>query len=477
MPSQEQLTEQFDEAVEEDFLDSALTRAVRLMAEERERLGHVTPELKAMILDEELTPVLEVVVDQTREAYGVVPRSFRVQGDDLIDPHDQSLAEVADRGREWSRQEVVKEVPGAWRELQRRTAEANNIATIAQMPPGTLCIEVSANPIDWTEEERESQHYTGLTMIRASLKPLDSPNEVIQLNFVLPELDAPEAILNLQQKLDIEPGEQTIDTQRLLANPKLVEFDGSVTEAGREVDGLLGAVLLEKSVGHSTLRMIKRAIERRRETWRFITSADQSDVHEELLAHIERLSFAHPQLWEHGMAGIRTGFTKELKDRFLGREQLVTESTTPTVSILEAAAERAVLAGDVYVACGTTVNATALGESQSATPAQRAEVVASLRTEIKGKGTCNGCGTTGLLYGCGIFCYSCNKKWCDEFVATGKQLEANELAFFSSLVKPSTERATPKSSSGIGLVEGLSAELAEIDKRRKAKLEADKLKP
>ncbi len=473
MSGQESLAQQFDTAAEEDHLDSALTRAVRLMAEERRRLGEVTPELKAMILDEELTPVLEVVVDQTKEAYGIVPRSFRVQGDDLIDPHGQSLAEVAERGREWSRQEVAKETPGAWREYHRRTAEENNVSIIARMPAGTMLVEPSFNPIDWTDEERKAQNYGGLTMLRVSLKPLETPDKVIQFNYVLPGLDTPEAILAMQEKLGVAKDNRTINTNRALANPLQKSFHGSVLEAGRGIDGLAGIILLEHSLGHSAVRMMKRAIEHRREAWRFITSADQSDVHEELLAHIERLSFAHPQLWDHGMAGIRTGFTKELKDRFLGREQLASESTTPTNSILEAAAERAVLAGDVFIACGTTINATAFGHESSA--AERAATASKLMMEVSGSGSCSACGAKGLLYGCGVFCYGCNKKWCEEYALTGKQLEAEDLTF-SRLVRPSGPKnnRAQKSSAAKGLIEGLAAELAEINERRRAQLQATK---
>lgn len=422
--TQEQFHEQHHIFSDEAYLDSALIRSVRLMAEARQRWGTVPPEIKAMILDEELTPVLEVVVDQTTEAYGVVPRSFRVEADDLIDPHGQSLTGVAERGSRWSRQEVKQGVPGAWNELQRRNTEAKNIAKIARMPAGSLLVEVSANPIDWTAEERTAQHYTGLTMIRASVKPYDDPNEVLQFNYVLPNLDTPEAILNLQNRLEIENDGQTIDTNKMLAHPLEKAYDGSALAAGREIDGLLGATLLEKSVGHSALRMIQRAIERRREAWRFITNNEQSDVHSELLAHIEWLATRHPQFWEQELAPIRTGFTRELKDRFLNRH--LTTSEVVAGSIIVAAASRAAEAGDVYIACGTIVTATEFS-TQTASAAGRAEAVKSLLENVVGEGECSACGVKGSLYGCGL-CSGCNKKWCDIFVMTGNQTAIKNLA-------------------------------------------------
>lgn len=443
MSTQEQLHEQHLNT-EESYLESALTRSVRLMADARQRWGIVPPEIKAMILDEELTPVLEVVVDQTTEAYGVVPRSFRVEGNDLIDPHGQSLTEVSERGSRWSRQEVKRGVPGAWKELQRRNTEAENIARIARMPAGTLLLEISANPIDWTIEERAGQHYTGLTMIRASVKPHDNPSEVSQFNFILPNLDTPEAILNLQDRLGIGSDGETVDTNKILAHPLEKLYDGSAIGTAREIDGLLGASLLEKSVGHSTLRMIQRAIERRREAWRFITNSEQADVHSELLAHIEWLSTRHRQFWEQEMAAIRTGFTRELKDRFLNRQ-----ISAPTVEggILVAAASRAAQAGDVYIACGTTVTATEFS-TQTATAAGRAEAVKPLLENVVGKGECGACGAKGSLYGCGL-CSSCNKKWCDIYVRTGEQTAIKDLTSSRSSKSKNAKQSqqkTPKES-------------------------------
>jgi len=259
-------------------------------------------------------------------------------------------------------------------------------------------------------------------MIRASIKDKAQPERITQYGFVLP-IASPEFVKALQAHLGLEPHDK-IDSLRLLKNPKLTKIDGPAEQAARQVDNLIGAALLESSVGHSTVRMIKRAVERRREAWDFVNSDEHKELHDELLADMKYAARLSGEERAHAMNAIRSGFWKEFKDTFNGRHRQATFG-----SIIAEAASRAVADGDVYIACGSTVNATEFTAEESA--ASRAQTAESLRHEVKGSGTCQACGAKGTLYGCGVFCGRCNDKWCDEYKKSGKQLSAAELAHFN----------------------------------------------
>lgn len=44
-----------------------------------------------------------------------------------------------------------------------------------------------------------------------------------------------------------------------------------------------------------------------------------------------------------------------------------------------------------------------------------------------GEGRCQSCSSVGQLYGCGAFCYSCNRHWCQAYRQTGKQLSSGQI--------------------------------------------------
>ncbi|MEM6997760.1 MAG: hypothetical protein AAF413_02500 [Patescibacteria group bacterium] len=61
-----------------------------------------------------------------------------------------------------------------------------------------------------------------------------------------------------------------------------------------------------------------------------------------------------------------------------------------------------------------------------------AEQARQLEARYAGHGNCHACGSTTDLYGCGVFCYSCNKVWCQEYAVSGRQLEIEEVKRRSS---------------------------------------------
>lgn len=390
------------------------------MSDEMAVYGYVTPELQAMVLDEELTHAAEILAAQEM-GYAAVPRTYYKKDGDLIDIHNQSLRRVFSDGIAYSQEAVEADIPGADWELVRRRAEFNNLGTIISMPSGTVCVEISAPPTDKPEHEQLAQHYNGLTMIRASIK--DELHKVTQYNYAL-SISSPDFLRAVQRKLGIESADQTINSQELLESPILKEVDQPAALAAREIDNLIGAALLEVAVGQSALRMLTEAIKNRREAWEFVNSDVQTDVHQELLATMQNATQLSPAARERAMTAIRSGFWKELKDRFRGNQQATAEG-----GILMAAASRAVVDGDVFIACGSTVVATEFASSGNSA-ISRAQIVELLRKEIKGNGSCSACGAKGSLYGCGL-CQKCNKKWCDEYKRSGKQTDIRNLAYLN----------------------------------------------
>jgi hypothetical protein len=392
---------------------NAATRNVQLMAAELEALGYVTAEAQSMVLDEELTHAAEVLAAQEM-AYATIPRAYRVQGYDLVDTHHQSLRQVFKGGIEHSEYELGNRVAGAEWELKRRRAELENLETIVGLPVGGVCIEISASPFDKPKHEQLAQHYNGLTMVRASVK--SDTDSVVQYNYALPVTN-PEFLQAIQTKLGRPRGEHILNSDELLQHPIVQTGDQHPELLARRIENLLGASLMETALGDSAVRMIKKAIHNRREAWEFANSQDQTDIHEELLASMIEAARLSPNGWNPAINAIRSGFWKELKDRFNGRH-----ITSAQGGIINAAASRAVAAGDVFIACGSTVEATLSSQIT------RTQIINNLRTEVKGMGGCSACGAKGLLYGCGL-CSSCNKKWCDAYALNGKQTAVNDLAY------------------------------------------------
>ena len=398
----------------------AATRNVDFIAHEISLYGQASEGLWEMVLDEEATHAAELLAAQEM-AYATVPRSFYIENGDLVDKHNQHLKDVINGGVESIRRSIGQGVPGSAWELRRRLAESRNVDKIIKMDPGQVCVEISASPFDKPETERKAQHYTDLTMIRASFKGYEGV--IRQYNYVLP-VSSPEFLQAVQTKLGREADDHILSSEELLENPIIQEVDEEHELAARGLDNLIGAALLEVSVGESATRMIRRAILNRREAWQFINSENNNDLRHELKSLMGEAALLPPSERGATMDAIRSGFWKELKDRFSERKIYDQGG-----GIIMAAAERAVADGDVFIACGSTVRATAIPGNNNLNAAQaRTEIVRDLLEKVVGNGSCGACGAKGRLYGCGL-CGSCNRKWCDIYQRTGRQTEISELSY------------------------------------------------
>ena len=398
---------------------NAATRSLALMADELTVFGEVSPEVEAMVLDEELTHAAEVLAAQEK-AYAAIPRQFEVQNNDLVDTHNQSLRAVIEGGISFSEEQVAGGVLGADWELQRRKAELKNLDKIIGLSPGSALLEISASPFDKPEEEQLAQNYNGLTMIRLSIK--SQPDKVLQFNYAVPVVN-PVFLQAIETKFGRERDE-AVSSDTYLEEPIELEVSQSIKDFTRNIDGLVGAALLESATGYSALRMLERAIKNRREAWDFVSSSNHSDLHAELLGMMKSSALLQPTEYDQAMDAIRSGFWKEFKDRFNKRKTNVGSG-----GVIATAASRAVADGNVFIACGSTVNATDFSPTaNSSTSVGRAEIVKDLREKVVGSGSCGACGAKGQLFGCGL-CGGCNKKWCDIYEKTGNQTEISDLSY------------------------------------------------
>jgi hypothetical protein len=409
------------EVSQNQIYETPANRNLNLMNRELMMAGRVRPETWAMLLDEEKTQASEILAqieqDGQKKAFAAIPRTYFPSSEGLRDRHGQELTRIFDDGVNYIGQQVGR-VPGADWEHQRRQTERQNLEKIINMPEGTVVMEISASPSDKPKHEQSAQHYNGLTMIRASIKAVGDGGRVQQYNYAI-ALDSPEFLLAVQAKLGI--AEPTVDSQQLLENPVIVQSSDSAESTARRIDGLIGAALLESAVGKSTLRMLARAVEQRREAWEFINSPQQADLEHELFIAMSQAAQLDATGRSEAIKAIRTGYWRELIDRFNGRLPAA-GSVELAGTILAEAAARAVADGDVFIACGDTVQAKAM------THQQRTEMMHKLRNEVTGNGACQACGKKGMLYGCGL-CSGCNKKWCDAYEASGEQTDLKDLAY------------------------------------------------
>lgn len=86
--------------------------------------------------------------------------------------------------------------------------------------------------------------------------------------------------------------------------------------------------------------------------------------------------------------------------------------------------------GEIYAgACPVSGFSMSLGfmHAEVRSAYERGREAAELIARWAGRGGCASCGRVADLYGCGVFCYGCNKAWCDEYSSTGRQLEPADI--------------------------------------------------
>lgn len=355
-------------------------------------------------------------IARVKSRYAVVPRDYFQHGDKLTDIYDNDLKQVFVDGAEWAAEEAAKGTLGAEWEAERRWAEVRNIKKFLDLPPGNMMIEISAPP-ERPAAELRAQGYTGMTHVRVSAKV--DHIKVKQYNIILPAAGG-KFLKDLQILLGVAESQAEPDAQRLLARPLEMPIGENTDEKLKELENLCGAALLGTNPDKAVLQMIKKAAGARREAWKFVDAAQHDDLNLELAAKIDNLARQGPAIWQSGIEEIRIGYMKELRERYDGKFRLAAAG-----SIIEGAAAQAVADSDVFITCGTTLETA----RQAATATSHGEVAARLLRETAGSGTCSACGATGTLWGCGVFCATCNRIWCDEYAKSGKELSYSQIRY------------------------------------------------
>jgi len=385
------------------------TRSVELFYLDIQQYGAVRSETVKAVLDEEQTNAAEDIA-RVKAKHAVVPRTYYQKGESIIDVHGVDLGQVFEGGVKWAEAQAATKRPGADWELGRRQAEARNYKEFIKLPAGKLFVEISSTP-NKPHHELSAQGYDGMTHVRVSAK--DESLRVKQLNIILPSSE-PRFLTELQKILGTPDGQISLDSQEILARPKVLVADEDLSQSLKEVENRCFAALYNSDVNKSVIHMLKQAADTKKQGWDFVSSPTHADLNRELAQKLTELAMNQPAEWLEGIERIRAGYMKELRERFDGKARQAEHG-----SIIDAAAAQAVADSDVFITCGGVIEASSKSGSQTSASA----VANALLNEVKGSGTCMACGASGTLWGCGVFCGECNRIWCEEYKRSNGKTE------------------------------------------------------
>lgn len=385
-------------------------RALELMLLDRAVSGSTEVATKERILDEERTWVAELLAQQTGEA--VIPRHYQRFENDIVDQHGVSLVSVLDGGIYAIEQSKTPQKVGANKELVRRKAERANLSTQITMPKNTYMVECSMTDHNWSSEEQKAWGYSGDMLVRVTY--VDTYGDVKQATICVQEFGGEKA---LRATAAVFANKRANTALELLANPKTSGYTGSFESLIAKIQLDIDRARHKAHPVLSLLKVIKRVKSRKKEAWGIVSA--NKDLDEQLWQEMQRIALLPVSVWEEKIDEARRGFWKLTLEREAGK---ISNDT------IGGAAARSRRDGDVFTACGDTSETTAEAAG-SYSYASRLCIVATLGS-AKGRGRCGGCKTETTLYGCGdkgTFCRTCNDTWCQEFLASGKMLEADEI--------------------------------------------------
>lgn len=365
------------------------------------KFGKIQPETANRVLDEELTDAAERLANFIDNGHALVPRRFQQRGEHLIDEHGQDLKKVIESGVEYAQQMVADKVPGADWELRRRRHEQETYRRIVFMPAATACIEISGTPIHHPEDERRIQGYDSLTHCRVTHKLPDG--QVCQYNFITSSNNQ-DFLSQLQLGFGTAAEDVTDDTDELLGRPYFINWDGDPQALPSYIQRQTDMAKLNSIDDHG-VSMAIGGIRRAKETWNFVCS--QRELHNDFMYDLMLLAITDQVKWDQGIQMLRAGFWKQMLEIHKGLH---------IISSNYEAAQRAAEAGDIFIGCGGMVDT-------------RTFKASSLLKESGTVGGCQSCGLPGKLYGCGVFCQSCNSLWVEEYDKNGRQLDSRDLAY------------------------------------------------
>lgn len=391
----------------------AVTSAERIKSD-IDTFGYCREATKAQIIDEEKTHAAEILSSVSQSAD--IPRVYKTISGDAVDKFGVSLSTVLNNGIKYL-EENFSECEGSDWELKRRKIELKNLQESISLPAGMVSVEISATDYTKPEHQRLKFGYGGDTLVRINYKKTDS--ELVQRNIIVKTSDL-KKINQLRRLIDsyaenIQSSEEALD--------KMIYV--SAVEAS--VNNLVAKINNFASEQHSNLRpanyllsLIIRSKKQAINSWEFINQNDE--VFEAMFMEMQKIASNYKS--DESINDIRVGGWQILLDRFKNQDNFDKEISV-TRGLMKAKA-----IGAVFTSCGGTIGLDD-GVSRLGGPNYfgRYEVVSMLLDRINDSGSCQSCGTEGLLYGCGVYCRSCNLVWCQEYLKSGRQLSDKEIGW------------------------------------------------
>ncbi|MEK7471835.1 MAG: hypothetical protein AAB624_01175 [Patescibacteria group bacterium] len=395
--------------------------------------------LRGPTIAEEQTHAAEVLALFTGR--GIIPREYSLRNGDLLSVDDEPLSEVLDFGVIDAEAQIIEGRLGASKELRRRKIERDNRSKIISLPVGSALVEASAVDSTWTKEEKKAQGYPDDTIFRITARVSDVA--FIQLNVILQTTDL--SVINRCRRLVNKEASDIWDAEEMLATPQTVGLgEGGLEALSREIETEYIRSTINftaKNLARSALGrvIIKRRVAKelaKTNSWDYVVT--QPDIFNALFDSFVAASTLDKDDWFNAVAVVRGGAWYKLIERYKGND-ITNGSVTP--EDLRHSAQSAAIGGYVFTACGGTTDMKSLLGGAPGTFMDRMFETATLVNTKAGRGSCVACGDKGDLFGCGIFCRGCNKVWCEEYILTGKQLEANEV---KSRTKPKIDTKREK---------------------------------
>jgi hypothetical protein len=222
----------------------------------------------------------------------------------------------------------------------------------------------------------------------------------------------------------IDPDVEDLDcAESILANPQRIMFDASKPINIVEfIETEFSRALLATHTSLAVAYMLKNLFKKRRDAKEYVF--DQDDIFEAMVDSFIGIAGRDANTWRSMVDVTRGGAWHLLIERYKGKNDA---KVCISQTSIEDAAIRATTAGAVFTACGGTVDMKSVISNNAPPLLERIVAVRTLLVQETGNGKCSSCGASGGLFGCGVFCKSCNEIWCNEYLNTGEQLEPRQI--------------------------------------------------
>lgn len=373
--------------------------------------GYCLESTKKQIIDEEKTQAAEILA--TRNYKAEIPRIYRVLENDLVNEYGVSLKSVLDNGIDYLHENPNNKIGHDW-EIRRRRIERNNLEKIISCPEGIACIEISSTDLARPKNELLEQGYTGDSLLRVSYK---NNNQVCQKNIILKTSDV--KTLNMLRKRIDKNAQELSSSEEILRDVLYVSVDPeNFDNLCADLHNFVDSEFQKKTPAKFMASIIRKAKQKNKDAWSTVNSHNK--IFDEMFMMFEELALSRDGKVEN-INAIRAGCWQALLEASV--------SSRNKVMSIDSGVARARAVGSVFTSCGGTVSFEASSNySGGFLFFERYDTVRNLLGKTHSIGLCRSCGRTSLMHGCGVYCGSCNRVWCNVYLRTGKQLSDKEIS-------------------------------------------------